>query len=146
MIYSPKPSWLPKMSTDSIWASLNEWIKEGQRRYHQSSPGRHLSELRQRTPLLDAVLLSGALLTSGWILRMGLRRFRTANDIPASFFSRHATLRGIVCCVNDSDNLRVLHLSPFQRFFPAPLPKQGIPRVRCCLSTYANCDDCVIEL
>ena len=53
-------------------------------------------------------------ITLGW---MGRRQFPTAVDIPISWYRRSRMLHGLVVTVNDSDNIRIYHMSRMHRFF-----------------------------
>jgi endonuclease YncB( thermonuclease family) len=112
---------LPPLS-HSLWSS-------------STSPSSWSSAFISVASSLHASLLESSY--SGWLIAAaacvgtlsGLRvqrwlttRCRTAADIPPAWFKRRRRLRGIVTAVNDSDNVRVQHLTLWQRllFFRRP--------------------------
>lgn len=80
-------------------------------------------------PHSDLILTAIGTLSLAALLRRSLRRFKTASDVPISFFNspRKGKLKGLAVAVNDSDNLRFYH-QPNLLFslFKPNLSRQGI--------------------
>ncbi|EME31993.1 uncharacterized protein Gasu_07400 [Galdieria sulphuraria] len=51
------------------------------------------------------------------LLYMGVRRYKTAKDIPNSMFQRGSKIKGVVVSVGDGDNIRIFHRPFLFRFF-----------------------------
>jgi endonuclease YncB( thermonuclease family) len=70
-------------------------------------------ELRQKIPYNEVLLtaLATAVIISG--LRRGLRRYKTATEIPLGHYRDGRRLKGYIISVNDSDNLRFYHQRVF---------------------------------
>lgn len=65
--------------------------------------------------LVSSIYVSCPLhLSTGYIQYKG-RRFRTAADIPNSYFEKGRKIRGVVKAVNDGDNIRIRHTTWLRR-------------------------------
>jgi len=88
-----------------------QWMSQITRPYvsHFSVFGMKLNELRKVVPYNELLLtaMATAMIMGG--LRSGLKRYRTATEIPLSLFQKQRKLRGLAVLVNDSDNLRLYH-------------------------------------
>lgn len=100
------------------------WSSSYQSRQHLKNS---LSTLHTALPHSDLVLTAIGTLSLAALLRRSLRRFKTANDVPISFFgsARKGNLRGLAVAVNDSDNLRFYHQPHFFSLFKPNLSRQG---------------------
>lgn len=85
-----------------------------------------LNELRRLIPYSDLVLTAfgTAIIVLG--LHNGMRRFRTATEIPLQYYRDGKKLNGVALSVNDSDNLRFYH-KPLFSFYIPKLTRQGSP-------------------
>ena len=70
----------------------------------------------QQNPLIIAALTLGLTLGLFYLTKRLTRKYRTALDIPPEFFRQKRIIKCHVVAVNDSDNLRVRHLSFIDKF------------------------------
>lgn len=63
----------------------------------------------ERVPYGDKFIAAGITLLLATLIRRGVRRYRTATDIPTVYIEHGKPLRGYIISVNDSDNVRFHH-------------------------------------
>lgn len=77
---------------------------------------------KKRGPNADYFVTAAGTASFILLLRIGLRRFKTATDVPSGYYRCGKTIKGTVVAVNDSDNIRVYHLSILSRVFKCIRP------------------------
>jgi endonuclease YncB( thermonuclease family) len=77
----------------------------------------------QQHPLIIAALTLGLTLGIFYLTKQLTRKFKTAMDIPPTHFKQKRFIKCQVVAVNDSDNLRVRHLSFLDKFLNFGLRK-----------------------
>lgn len=125
-----------KMPSDMVLVHLLQWIRDtsDELRFAWSSSHQSRKILKQSLsslyvnlpPHSDLFLTAIGTLSLAALLRRSLRRYKTANDVPLSFFgSRRGKLGGLAVSVNDSDNLRFYHQPHLFSLFKPNLARQG---------------------
>ena len=89
---------------------------------------------RDRYSLLDALLMSGLLISGSMICWKGCKRYKSCLDLPSHLLrsKNNTVIHGLAVTVNDSDNLRLFHTPWLLRMMPLFMLKRTF------LSKYYN--------